>query len=146
MSAGAIRVAVAVFLVGVLAVWLVRPIGNACPEVDRLPPGSSGSSAPSFAPPFTRTCTYRTPEGTEARKRYVPVVDWIALAVLAGLAGGAVALLGPQGRTREPRVRRERRPARSGPPAPAGDDGGRRERDMEERERARRERAARRRG
>lgn len=160
MSTGAIRTAAAVFLIGVLVVWLVRPVGDACPDLDRLPAGSSGSSAPSFAPPLTRTCTYTTPDGTKARRRYVPVVDWLALAVLAGVAGGAVGLLGP-GRTeraprapREPRQPRARRPARAAaPPAVSGDgipdadaDAARRARDAAERERARREREARRRG
>ena len=97
----------AVFLLGLFVVWLIAPIGNPCPDVDKLPPGSRGSSAPSFAPPLTRTCTYTTPEGTKARKRYVPIVDMLALAVVAGLVGGAIGLAGP-----EARARRERQPRR----------------------------------
>jgi hypothetical protein len=95
MSRGAIRAAVAVFLLGALVVWLVRPIRDACPDVDRLPAGSTGTSAPSFAPPLTRTCTYTTPDGTKARRRYVPVVDLLALAAIAGAVGGAIAVAGP---------------------------------------------------
>jgi hypothetical protein len=109
MNAGAIRSAAAIFLLGMLVVWLIRPIGNPCPDVDKLPTGSTGSSAPSFAPPLTRMCTYSTPEGTKAHKRYVPVVDVLVLAVLAGAVGGAVGLLGPGRR----RARPERR---AGPP------------------------------
>jgi hypothetical protein len=96
MSRGAIRAAVAVLLLGVLVTWLIRPIGNPCPDVDKLPPGSTSSSSPSFAPPLTRTCTYSTPDGTRAHRRYVPVVDVLVLGVIAGLAGGAIGLLGPQ--------------------------------------------------
>jgi len=95
MNAGAFRAAGTIFLLGVLVVWLIRPIGNACPDVDKLPAGSTGSSAPSLSPPLTRTCTYSTPDGTKARKRYVPVLDVLVFAVIAGLAGGAIGLLGP---------------------------------------------------
>lgn len=118
MRAGALRSAGAIFLLGVLVVWLIRPIGNACADVDKLPAGSTGSSAPSLAPPLTRTCTYSTPDGTKARKRYVPVVDVLLLAVLAGAVGGAIGLLGP-GR------RRARPPRLAGPPRPehGGGDG-----------------------
>jgi len=118
MSAGGLRSAGAIFLIGVLVVWLIRPIGNPCPDVDKLPTGSTGSSAPSFGPPLTRMCTYSTPDGTKARKRYVPVVDVLLLAVLAGAVGGAIGLLGP-GR------RRARPPRRAGPPRPehGGGDG-----------------------
>jgi hypothetical protein len=97
MSAGAVRAGVAVFVVGLLFVWLIRPIGNACPDVDKLPQGSEGSSAPSFAPPLTRTCTYTTPDGTKARKRYVPVLDLVALLFAAGLAVGAIGVAGRDG-------------------------------------------------
>jgi len=100
MSAGAVRSAGATLLLGVLVVWLIAPIGNACPDVDRLPAGSTGSSAPSFAPPLTRTCTYSTPEGTKARKRYLPVVDLLVLALIAGVVGGAIGLAGPGRRGR----------------------------------------------
>jgi hypothetical protein len=100
---------VAIFLLGVLVVWLVRPIGNPCPDVSKLPAGSTSSSAPSFAPPLTRMCTYTTADGTAARKRYVPILDWLALAVIAGLVGIAVGLAGPNRRaTRSPRRERER--------------------------------------
>ncbi|MDP2709811.1 MAG: hypothetical protein Q8O56_01210 [Solirubrobacteraceae bacterium] len=92
---GAVRAAAAVFALGVLVVWLVTPIGNACPDVNRLPAGSSGSSSPSFTPPLTRTCTYSTADGTQARRRYVPVVDWLVLAVVAGVTGVGVGLIGP---------------------------------------------------
>jgi len=95
MSAGAIRAGVAIFVIGLLCVWLIRPIGDPCPDVAKLPSGSEGSSAPSFTPPLTRTCTYSTPDGTQARKRYVPVLDALALAVVAGIAGGAIGLAGP---------------------------------------------------
>lgn len=124
MSRTGIRAGVAIFVIGLLFVWLVRPIGNACPDVDKLPSGSDGSSAPSLAPPLTRNCTYTTPDGTQARKRYVPLLDLVALLFLAGVVGGAVGLAGPAGR--EGRAQRT--------PAPAA------------RERARREREARRRG
>lgn len=109
MSAGSIRAAGLVLLLGVLVVWLVRPIGDPCGDLGKLPPGSSASSKPSFTPPLTRSCTYTTPEGTKARKRYVPAVDWLLLVVVAGLVGGAVALLGPgRERPRVERVARER--------------------------------------
>ena len=94
MNAGAIRAGVAVFVIGLLFIWLIRPIGNACPDVDKLPSGSEGSSAPSFAPPLTRVCTYSTPDGTQARRRYVPVLDVVALLFVASLVGGAVRLAG----------------------------------------------------
>lgn len=95
MSQGAVRAALAVFLLGVLGVWLIKPIGDPCPDIGRLPAGSERSSSPSFAPPLTRTCTYTTPDGTQARKRYVPIVDWLILAVVAGVAGVGVGLAGP---------------------------------------------------
>lgn len=125
-SAGALRFAAAIFVLGLLVVWLVRPIGNPCPELGLLPAGSTSSSAPSFAPPLTRTCTYRTAEGTAVRKRYVPVVDALALVLLAGLAGAAVSLTGRGRRSRErpdSTLRRERpapqqRAPRTGPRAP----------------------------
>jgi hypothetical protein len=95
MSQVAVRAALAVFLLGVLGVWLVKPIGDACPDLAKLPAGSSGTSAPSFAPPLARTCTYTTADGTKARKRYVPVVDWLIVAVVAGVTGTGVGLAGP---------------------------------------------------
>ncbi|MBW3609339.1 MAG: hypothetical protein KY463_13525, partial [Actinobacteria bacterium] len=98
------RAGVAVFLIGLLFIWLVRPIGNPCPDVDKLPSGSDGSSAPSFVPPLTRTCTYSTPDGTQARRRYVPLIDLVALLFAAGVVGAAIGLAGP-GR-REPRPQR----------------------------------------
>ena len=123
MTREGFRAGVAIFVIGLLFAWLVRPIGNACPDVDKLPSGSKGSSAPSFAPPLTRNCTYTTPDGTQARKRYVPLLDLVALLLGAGVVGAAVGMAGPAGR--EGRARRA--------PVPA------------ERERARREREARRR-
>ncbi len=162
MSRGGVRAAVAVFLVGLLFVWLIRPIGNPCPDVDKLPSGSTGSSAPSFAPPLTRSCTYSTPDGTQARRRYVPAIDLVALLLLAGVVGGAIGLAGPGGReprperaARQPRATRAeppQAPADEQPPAPAGEqpqrerDAARRERERAERERARQEREAGRRG
>jgi hypothetical protein len=95
MNAGAMRAAAAVFLLGVLVVWLVTPIRSACPDVSLLPAGSTGSSSPSLSPPLTRNCTYTTPDGTQAHKRYVPIVDWLILAVIAGVVGAGIGLLGP---------------------------------------------------
>jgi len=119
MSRGALRAALAVFALGVLGVWLVKPIGDACPDVGRLPAGSQSSSSPSFAPPLTRTCTYTTADGTKARKRYVPVVDWLIVAVVAGVAGAGVGLAGPgtPRPERAPKQAREPRPQRA-PRAP----------------------------
>lgn len=115
MSQGAVRAAVAVFLLGVLGVWLIKPIGNACPDLGRLPAGSQSSSSPSFAPPLTRTCTYTTVDGTQARKRYVPVVDWLILAVVAGVVGAGVGLAGPgtPAAERAPGPKRTQRPERA---------------------------------
>lgn len=137
MSAPALRAAAAVFVVGLLVVWLIRPLGDACPDVDRLPRGSEGSSAPSLAPPLTRTCTYTTPEGTQARRRYVPVLDVVALLFAAGLAGGVIAVARPG--------RRGSRPVHAVRVLDSEHEH-QRERDSEARERARREREARRRG
>jgi hypothetical protein len=106
MRVSATRVALAVFVIGALGVWLIRPIGNACPDLGKLPAGSRSSSAPSFVPPLTRTCTYTTAGGIEAHQRYLPIVDWIVLAVVAGVAGLGVSLLGgsgsPGGAARDP--------------------------------------------
>lgn len=103
---GGVRAGVAVFVIGLLFIWLIRPIGNACSDLDKLPSGSQGSSAPSFAPPLTRTCTYTTPEGTKARTRYVPVLDLVALLFVAGIVGGAIGLAGSRRRKRSPRPTR----------------------------------------
>lgn len=138
MSGAGIRAGAAVFVIGLLFVWLVRPIGNPCPDVDRLPSGSDGSSAPSFSPPLTRTCTYSTPEGTQARRRYVPVLDLVALLVVAGVVGGAIGVAGP-GRS-EGRAERERAPGREQPERRATPTAGRDERSRGERDAARRER------
>lgn len=124
---GGMRAGVAVFVIGLLFIWLIRPIGNACSDLDKLPSGSRGSSAPSFAPPPTRMCTYTTPEGTKARKRYVPVLDLVALLLVAGIVGGAIGLAGPQGRKRATK------------PPRAPDDAGARERARQEREAQRRD-------
>lgn len=103
MSRGAIRAGVAILLIGLLFVWLIRPVGNPCPDVGKLPAGSTGSSALSLAPPLTRTCTYSTPDGTQARRRYVPVIDVVALLLVACLVGGAIGLVGPGRRVPGPR-------------------------------------------
>lgn len=118
MSQLAARAALAVFVLGVLAVWLVKPIGDACPDLGRLPAGSTGTSAPSFAPPLTRTCTYTTADATQATKRYVPFVDWLVLAVVAGVVGTGVGLAGP-GTPRPERARVPKRPGRAPPLARA---------------------------
>lgn len=114
MNRGAMRAALAAFAIGVLGVWLVKPIGDACPDIGRLPAGSQSSSAPSFAPPLTRTCTYTTADGTQARQRYVPVVDWLIVAVVAGVVGAGVGLLGPAAPRSEhaPKAAREPRAAK----------------------------------
>lgn len=156
MNRGAIRAALAVFALGALGVWLVKPIGDACPDVGRLPAGSQSSSSPSFAPPLTRTCTYTTADGTEARQRYVPVVDWLIVAVVAGVVGTGVGLSGPGTRrperapepAREPRAPRAAKPARparrsarssdDGAPPPSEEDRAlARERERQERARRR---------
>ena len=123
----AVRVGLAVFVLGAFGVWLVKPIGDACPDVGRLPAGSQSSSSPSFAPPLTRTCAYTTADGTQAHQRYVPIVDWLVLAVVAGVAGVGVGLAGPGTPRPEPAARskraprppREARSARAERPAPA---------------------------
>jgi hypothetical protein len=117
----AVRAALAVFLVGVLGVWLITPIGDACPDVGRLPAGTTSGSSPSFAPPLTRTCTYTTSEGTEAHKRYVPIVDWLIVAVVAGVVGAGFGLLGPgaPGAENAPKPARAPKPQRSPEPARA---------------------------
>ncbi|HUR85332.1 MAG TPA: hypothetical protein VMY78_08300 [Solirubrobacteraceae bacterium] len=138
----AARIGATVFVLGALAVWLVVPIGDPCPDAGKLPPGSTHSSAPSFSPPLTRRCTYTTPDGIKARSRYVPVLDLLLVAVVAGIATGGAAVLGGTGEPRAPRAprtpRTPREPVRREPqrrePAERGD---------EERERARRERAER---
>jgi len=112
MSVKALRAAGAVFLLGLLVVWLIRPIGDPCGDLDKLPSASTASSAPSFAPPLTRTCTYLTPEGTKARKRYVPVLDALALALVAGIVGGAIGLAGPGRAPRAPKAPRQPDPRR----------------------------------
>lgn len=151
MSRAGVRAGVAIFVVGLLFIWLVRPIGSACPDVDKLPSGSEGSSAPSFAPPLTRTCTYTTPDGTKARKRYVPLLDLVALLFVSGVVGGAIGMAGPGGRERRARSQRAPAPERAPLPEPdvwpaLTDEPSQEQRDGAERERARREREARRRG
>lgn len=156
MNAGALRAAAAVFVVGLLFVWLIRPIGNACPDVDKLPSGSTASSTPAFAPPLTRTCTYSTLDGTKARKRYVPVLDLVVLLVAAAVVGGGIALARPgPGGSRQARASAPERlpePSAQDPPAPPPPPLGEEQTEIEierqaaERERARQERQARRRG
>jgi hypothetical protein len=108
-----LRAGVAVFLVGFLAVWLVKPIGNPCPDLGSLPQGSSASSSPSLAPPGSRTCTYTAAAGIKATKRYMPWLDWLVLLALAAAAAGAVRMLSPAGkRARAKRAGRGARPAR----------------------------------
>jgi len=143
-----LRLAAAIFVVGVLFVWLVKPIGNACPDLGRLPQGSSAQSSPSFSPPGTRTCEYTAAGGIKATSRYVPWIDWILLLLVAAVAGGGARMLSPAGRDtgaareplpeREPRIARPPKPRRPEPEPPA-----RGERDAAERERARQERAER---
>ncbi len=125
----ALRIAATVVVLGALAVWLVAPVGNPCPDLGRLPSGSTSSSSPSLEPPLTRTCTYRTPDGTEAHARYVPWLDWIVLVLLAAVAVTVARFVGSPG---EPKAHRT-----PGSPEPSA------ERDDAERERARRERAER---
>jgi hypothetical protein len=147
MSGPPIRAGLAIVVIGLLFIWLIRPIGNPCPDVDKLPSGSSGSSAPSFAPPLTRICTYSTPDGTQARQRYVPLLDLVALVFVAGLGGGAISLAGHGRRApprrprsaappRPPRPKREPNEAHAPPPPPAADEQTRHERDEAQRERA----------
>jgi hypothetical protein len=162
---GPLRAAVAVFVVGFLFVWLVKPLGNPCPDLASLPQGSTASSSPSFSPPGSRTCTYAATAGIKATAKYVPWLDWIVLLLVAAAVGGAVRVLSPAGRSakgeraarpqRPPRTEREPRAERQPHGAPAGDpprapegDPPRApapagERDAAERERARQERAAR---
>jgi hypothetical protein len=155
---GPLRAAVAVFVAGFLVVWLVKPIGNPCPDVGRLPQGSSASSSPSLSPPGSRTCTYTAVGGIEATAGYVPWLDWVVLLLLAALVAGAVRVASPAARgarerpagrppraERRPRAERAPRAERPAPP-PADREPPRppsSERDAADRERARRERAAR---
>jgi hypothetical protein len=104
---GPLRAGVALFLVGFLAIWLVKPIGNPCPDLGSLPQGSTASSSPSFSPPGSRTCTYTAAAGIKATKKYMPWLDWIVLLLLAAAAAGAVRVLSPAGkRAREERAGR----------------------------------------
>lgn len=145
---GLLRIALAIFLAGILVVWLIKPIGNACPDLAGLPAGSKATSAPSFSPPLTRTCTYLAAGGTRATARYVPWLDWLVLALVAGAVAGVAGVISPA--ARKPRATRRassspQRPSRAGRPAgseprtPTSSG----ERDAAERERARRERAER---
>lgn len=130
----ALRIAATVLVLGALVVWLVAPLGNPCPDLDRLPSGSTSSSSPSFSPPLTRRCTYTTTDGTQARSRYVPWLDWIVLLLVAGVAA-TVARFASVPRARVERAQRAPR----APQEPVV-------RDEAERARARAERAQRDRG
>jgi hypothetical protein len=136
----ALRIAATVLVLGALVVWLVAPIGNPCPDLGRLPSGSTSASSPSFSPPLTRQCTYTTADGTKARARYVPWLDWIVLLLVAAVAATATRFVGVSG-ARTERVERAPRAPRE-PRAPKQPH----ERDEAERERARAERARRDRG
>lgn len=144
---GPLRVAIAILVLGLLAVWLVKPIGNPCPDLDRLPQGSSARSSPSFSPPLTRTCTYTAAIGIEARARYVPWIDWIVIVLLAAAAGAVAHVVSPATRSRGPSRPREPgerpAPAAQEPRERRSDVGDRGERDEAERARARGERAER---
>ena len=143
---GPLRLAAAVLLAGVLAVWLVKPIGNPCPDLARLPQGATAKSSPSFSPPLTRTCTYTATAGVQVRSSYVPWLDWIVVVLLAAAVGGGARMLAPGARApgpeRPPRAERPPKAKRAprAVPSAAGDG---RERDDADRERARRERAER---
>ncbi len=149
---GPLRAAVAVFLVGFLFVWLVKPLSNPCPDLASLPQGSTASSSPSLAPPGSRTCTYTATAGIKATAKYVPWLDWIVLLLIAAAVAGVVRMLSPAGRSagrqRATRPERLARPSSAARP-PRGAAGGQPsrgsagERDAGERERARQERAAR---
>jgi len=163
---GPLRAAIAVFVVGFFVVWLVKPIGNPCPDLGSLPQGSSASSSPSLSPPGSRTCTYTASAGIEATSKYMPWLDWIVLLLVAAAVAGVVRAISPAGRgAREPRAERaprgepeprgEREPRAERPPRPSrqprasstpepSPDPGAAERDAAARERARQERAARR--
>lgn len=136
----ALRIAATVLVLGALVVWLVAPIGNPCPDLGRLPSGSTSASSPSFSPPLTRRCTYTTTDGTRARSRYVPWLDWIVLLLVAGAAATVARFVGGSAARgeRAPRAPRAPREPRA-PKQPAA-------RDDAERERARAERSRRDRG
>lgn len=102
---GPLRLAVAILVVGLLAVWLVKPIGDPCPDIDRLPQGSSATSSPSLSPPLTRTCTYTAAIGIQARALYVPWLDWIVIVLIAAAGGGLASLLSPPARRARRRAR-----------------------------------------
>jgi len=111
---GPLRLAAAVLLVGVLAVWLVKPIGNPCPDLARLPLGATAKSSPSFSPPLTRTCTYTAAAGVQVRASYVPWLDWIVLVLLAAVVGGGARMLAPgEGAPRAARAERAPKPERA---------------------------------
>ncbi|MEJ7824283.1 MAG: hypothetical protein WKF48_02580 [Solirubrobacteraceae bacterium] len=134
---GPLRIAIAIFLAGLLVVWLIKPIGDACPDLGALPSGSTASSSPSFSPPLTRTCTYLAAGGTRATARYVPWLDVLVLVLVAGAVAGVAAVISPAARGGAGPSRAPRRQREPPPIASAG------ERDADERERARRERAER---
>ena len=115
---GPLRAAVAVFVVGFLFVWLVKPLGNPCPDLASLPQGSTAGSSPSLAPPGSRTCTYTATAGIKATAKYVPWLDWIVLLLVAAAVAGVVRMLSPAGRSagRARAARPEREPRAERPP------------------------------
>ena len=149
---GPLRLAAAIVVVGVLFVWLIKPIGNPCPDLGRLPQGSSARSSPSFSPPGTRTCEYTAAGGIKATSKYIPWIDWILILLVAAVAAGGARMLAPAGRRggaeraprpeREPRAPQAVRPPKA-PRAPKSERAMPGERDAAARERARAERAER---
>lgn len=91
------RVALGIFLVGALLVWLgVMPVLSGldvCLDFAAQPEGSSSSSGPSLSPPGTIVCEYRAPSGDVTRETYVPWFEWLVLAIVAAGIGLVSVLL-----------------------------------------------------